>query len=280
MVGVLLVLGGGCGARSWAPASTTPDVPVASPTAVPGVEGRVTTTSSLLVTDDGSGPRMCRSGNWQDVEPHRCDEFNVEGFDWSGPWDVDEKDGSRWGYFTLTGTFDGSTFTVEEVSQPDPEPYVYDFEIPCPTPEGGWRVVDPATTTRDAMLGIGRLEDEVPGFAMVAVSTSAGEPAPRDPMDTVVSLYVAGDPLAAEQLVRRSWGGMLCVVEVEHSLAELEKVQRALLDVPGMTEVGSGNADNVVELSVLSDDGSIQRWVDQEFGEGLVVVRSNLQPVG
>ena len=130
------------------------------------------------------------------------------------------------------------------------------------------------------MVGIGNVAEGIPGFAMVAVSTSAGLSGPRDPKDTVVSLYVAGDPAAAEKVVRESWGGMLCVKQVEHSHAELEKIQMALLDIPGMDRVGSGNTDNQVELVVLNDDGSIQRWVDQEFGEGLVVVESILQPVG
>jgi hypothetical protein len=158
------------------------------------------------------------------------------------------QDGVRWGSYRVVGTFDGSTFAVEEATRPDPEPYEWDFEIPCPTPEGGWQVLDPDRTTQDAMLGIGRLEQEVPGFAMVAVSTSAGEPGPRDPLDTVVSLYVAGDPVAAETIVRRSWGGMVCVTEVE--------------------------------LTVFNDDGSIQRWADQEYGDGVVAVESILQPVG
>ncbi|MDR7252369.1 hypothetical protein J2X46_001345 [Nocardioides sp. BE266] len=257
-----------------------PLVPVTSPTAVPAAAGTVTTTSSLLVTDDGSGPMACRNGNWQDLSPPACQEFAITGWDWDPAWDFEEKDGVRWGTFQMVGTFDGETFAVDEVSQPEPEPYESDFEIPCPTPDGGWQVADPSRTTQDAMLGLGNVAEDIPGFAMVAVSTSAGQPGPRDPMDAVVSLYVAGDPAAAEEIVREWWGGMLCVTQVEHSHDELEKVQMALLDIPGMNEVGSGNTDNQVDLVVLNDDGSIQQWVDQEFGEGVVVVESNLRPVG
>lgn len=280
VVGALLVLATGCGEESSGGTTAAPEAPVASPTVVPRASGTVATSQQVLVSDDGSGVRMCSSGISDLVGPPTCDAYAVTGWDWARVPASEVQDGVRWGSYRVVGTFDGSTFAVEEATRPDPEPYEWDFEIPCPTPEGGWQVMDPDRTTQDAMLGIGRLEQEVPGFAMVAVSTSAGEPGPRDPLDTVVSLYVAGDPAAAETIVRRSWGGMLCVTEVEHSHAELARIQKQLLDVPGMSEVGSGNADNQVELTVFNDDGSIQRWADQEYGEGVVVVDSVLQPVG
>jgi hypothetical protein len=222
---------------------------------------------------------MCSSGIYGLVGPPECDAYAVTGWDWEAVPDAELQDGVRWGSYAVTGTFDGTTFEVEEATRPEPEPYEWDFEIPCPTPEGGWQVVDAARTTQDAQLGVAGVAEEIPGFAMVAVSTPEGEPGPNDPLRTVVSLYVAGDPAAAEARMREHWGGMLCVAEVEHSHAELEKVQRSLLDVPGMSEVGSGNPDNQVELTVFHDDGSIQRWADQEHGEGVVVVHSILQPV-
>ena len=279
LVGALLVVATGCGDQPSGGTAAAED-PVASPTSVPGASGTVATSQQVLVSDDGSGVRMCSSGISDLVGPPTCDAYTVTGWDWARVPDSEVQDGVRWGSYRVVGTFDGSTFAVEEATRPDPEPDEWDFEIPCPTPEGGWQVADPDRTTQDAMLGIGRLEEEVPGFAMVAVSTSSGEPGPRDPLDTVVSLYVAGDPAAAETIVRRSWGGMLCVTEVEHSHAELARIQKQLLDVPGTSEVGSGNADNQVEVTVFHDDGSIQRWADQEYGEGVVVVESILQPVG
>ncbi len=33
-------------------------------------------------------------------------------------------------------------------------------------------------------------------------------------------------------------------------------------------------------MTVFHDDGRYQQWVDQEYGEGVVVVESVLQPVG
>ena len=36
--------------------------------------------------------------------------------------------------------------------------------------------------------------------------------------------------------------------------------------------------DNLVVVDVVHDDGSIQDWADQTYGEGLVFVHSALQP--
>ena len=276
-LGAVLVLASGCGDQRPGDVATSPTAPVASPTAVPAAVGRVATTERVLVSDDGSGPRMCTSGSSDLMGPPGCDAFAVTGWDWEAVGPSETEDGVRWGSYAVTGTFDGTTFAVEEATQPQPRSGAWDFEIPCATPKGGWEVVDPALTTQESYDEIGAVAEGLDGFAVAAVSTPDGAPGPRDPSDTVVSVYVASDARAAEAELRRHWGGMLCVTEVEHSHAELERVQQALLDVPGVSQVGSGNLDNQVELVVFHDDGSIQRWADQEFGAGVVVVESMVQ---
>lgn len=272
----------GCGEAASRDTATPKayDGPVERPTEVPPAAGTVTTSEPVIVTDDGSGPRLCFSNVTFDsgAGTYACRDATVTGWDWAAV-DSEEVDGVRSGTYDLTGTFDGETFAVTEARPPSGDPAPYDFTIPCPEPDGGWRVVDPARTTRETYLAVTGHAQRLPGFAMAAVSTSAGEPAPRDPMDTVVSVYVAGDPEAAESELRRSWGGMLCVTQVERSAAELDDIQMRIvrLGLPGMTQVG-GDRHHRMELEVFHDDGSIQRWADQEFGDGVVVVTSILQP--
>ncbi|WP_210649138.1 hypothetical protein [Nocardioides sp. SYSU D00065] len=282
-----LVVATGCGEVSGAPTveplDAASDEPVRRPTAVPGAEGRVVTSTPVVVTDDGSGAHLCFSNatfGGGVPDPLLCDDVALAGWDWDRHGGAPAADrGVRAGTYELVGTFDGATFTVEEASPPDPSPDDWDFEIPCPTPTGGWRVPDPNRVTQDDYLRASALAQELDGFAMAAVSTPDGSPGPRDPANTVLSVYVAGDPAAAEAAVREVWGGMLCVTGVERSAEELEEIQMRLvrLDLPGVTEVG-GNLDNEMELAVFHDDGSIQRWADREFGDGVVVVESNLQP--
>lgn len=59
--------------------------------------------------------------------------------------------------------------------------------------------------------------------------------------------------------------------------ADLARIQREVNELPGM--LVSGRGTDHVDLTVLHDDGSIQAWLDQEYGEGAVVVTSALVPV-
>ena len=43
--------------------------------------------------------------------------------------------------------------------------------------------------------------------------------------------------------------------------------------------LGSGAGHAPMSLEVIYDDGLIQAWVDQEYGEGVVEVTSALHPV-
>lgn len=45
----------------------------------------------------------------------------------------------------------------------------------------------------------------------------------------------------------------------------------------GMT--GSGSGIDSVDVSVVWDDGSLQAWADEEYGERLVRVSSSMRPV-
>jgi hypothetical protein len=285
VVGALLVLATGCGEASSDVSAEQPratyDGPVVRPAAVPGAEGRVTTTSRVRVTDDGSGPWMCWGADIElGGDPQPCDAARVTGWDWDAVGEYATDQGVRHGSFVLTGTFDGTTFEVEEATQPAPPQDDWDFEIPCPTPEGGWTVLDRSRISQDDYFRGSSVAQGLDDYALAAVSTPEGEPGPRDPADTVLSVYVAGDPSRAEAEIREVWGGMLCVTQVERTETEMEAIQQSLLELPGWTQIGAGHPSNQVQLTVFHDDGRYQQWVDQEYGEDVVVVSSILQPVG
>ncbi|GEP35853.1 hypothetical protein NSZ01_36210 [Nocardioides szechwanensis] len=64
----------------------------------------------------------------------------------------------------------------------------------------------------------------------------------------------------------------------ERTEVELLDIQRELTELP--EHLGSGTPGGVVELIVIYDDGTLQQRLDDEYGEGVVVVQSMLQPVG
>ncbi len=127
----------------------------------------------------------------------------------------------------------------------------------------------------------------MPDYADSYVDTSRDDRSPEE-MDQdalageedvslwVINVRVTGDPAEAEAVLRETWGGGLCVSQAQHTDKELEEIQMAMSDLPGFS--GSGRGQDRVDVTVTYDDGSIQAWVDHEFGAGIVRVSSALVP--
>jgi hypothetical protein len=88
---------------------------------------------------------------------------------------------------------------------------------------------------------------------------------------------VTGDVTDAEAAIRAVWGGPLCVSEAELTAHELRRIGRELGHLPGV--LSWGGSSYPAEVTVAYDDGTIQAWADQEYGEGVVEVSSALVPV-
>jgi hypothetical protein len=67
------------------------------------------------------------------------------------------------------------------------------------------------------------------------------------------------------------------VSNAERTEAELRRIQREVNDVDGMLTSSAGF--DVVDLSVVYDDGSLQRRLDDRYGKGVVRVSSALAPL-
>jgi hypothetical protein len=217
----------------------------------------------------------------------------VVGWDWAKHrGDFDESNGTRWGEFVLAGTYDGSSFTPTEVVpgsawHDDVPDDGRDFRSPCPEPEGGWRVLDPAATTdatlEETMRAATRLDDYAESWVDQTINPlwdapdgADQESGMNDPRRLVLNVRVTGDIAAAEAVLRTTWGGALCVSQARHTDTELGRIQRALNDTPGMLSTSRG--EDRVDLAVVHDDGSLQRALDEEYGEGVVRVTSALVP--
>jgi hypothetical protein len=117
----------------------------------------------------------------------------------------------------------------------------------------------------------------LPGFAGAWMDTSQDPGATDDPTKVIIDVAVTEDVAGAEATLRRTWGGALCVSEARYTEAELNAISLDLQKLPGVLSTSA--ADDVVRAEVLYDDGSLQTWVDEEYGEGRVEVTSALQPV-
>ena len=237
---------------------------------------------------DTGRPELCL-GAVAESYPPQCSGLPIVGWDWAKVAGQFEKSGdTRWGSFVLTGTFDGTTFTMTKPAQslatydpmPDPGDDPNPFATPCAEPDGGWAVVDPATTDDQAMQQVFEKAAQLDGYAGAwmdqspNLSTDEGEM--NDPTKLVVNVLVTGDVEAAEAELRKVWGGALCVSQAKYTEADLQAIQLQLQKVPGLL---TSNAQNdLVTAEVIHDDGTIQAWADEEYGEGRVVFTSALKP--
>src|SRR5699024_2636557 len=98
---------------------------------------------------------------------------------------------------------------------------------------------------------------------------------------TTISVAVTKDPEGAEAELRKTWGGPLCVTTVERTDADLNTINQELQAQLGDQLLTSGSTSpDSLDAQVVFDDGSIQSWADETYGDGLVRVSSALQPAG
>ncbi|WP_140011743.1 hypothetical protein [Nocardioides plantarum] len=294
---VALVVMGGCGTETSSSSSSEPVPPaqVTSPTTAAAVD-LLTTTYPVTVLDDGDGAELCLSGVDESLPP-QCGGPRLPGWSWSEhTGDFENVSGTRWGEFVVTGTFDGTDMTPTEVvaatDWDDPGTSTStsrDFASPCPEPEGGWRPIDPATTTERTQQQAVRVAEALPTYGELWIDQSINpasdnpsmgpedEELMNDPLLLVLNVRVTDDVAQAEAAIREVWGGALCVSEARFTDRELGRIQDAVNDLPGMTYSSVG--DDRVEVGVIYDEGSLQASVDRQFGKGAVVVDSALRPV-
>ncbi len=245
-------------AGSGEPAST------GAPTPVP--DGQVRTSGLVTVLDAGEGPELCL-GAVAESYPPQCGGPAVADFEW-GDVGSEEASGVRWGSYALTGTYDGTTFTVTDaipaalydaMAEPDEGP----LEAAC----GDATTTDTSKATPEDLDATLAAASALPTYATSWLSGNT------------INVAVTEDAEGAEAELRRTWGGMLCVTTVEKTDADLNAINQELQGALGEQLLTSGSfRPDSLDAQVVFDDGSVQSWVDETYGEGLVRVSSALEP--
>jgi hypothetical protein len=243
--------------------------------------GRYRGSGTVLESPD-HGPQLCHSV--ANSYPPQCGGPDLIGWTWTEVDGEESANGSTWGAYEVTGTWDGESLTLTEPPGPAREPAEEPHPAsPCPEPAGGWAVVDPAITNAATLSAVGDAARARPDFAGLWWDQPInGSMAINDPTDLVVNVRIAGDVEAAERDLRSIWGGALCVSQAERPLAELAAIQ-AEIDATART-IGmlSSHVDNVigiVAVEIVVDDAPLQEEYDVRYGPGTVVVDAWLQPV-
>ena len=283
----------GCGAQAASPrggstsqTGSTPSATGVSTVATPDGKRELVGIGTVLAT--AGGPAMLCLGPVAMSLPPQCTGPTIVGWDWARAPQAESKIGVRWGSYAVVGRWDGTAFTLTrppttpeaftgEVRPPAGTP---DFTTPCPAPAGGWRVVDPAKATQQAFDTTATAAESLPGFAGLWIDQPhpMSETEANDPTQFILDVKVKGDVAAAEATLRRTWGGKLCVSEAKRTDAELRRIQDAVTHSPGTMSASSDMIAERIDLSVLFDDGTLQRAMDARYGAGLVRVTSALYP--
>jgi hypothetical protein len=235
-----------------------------APTPVP--DGEVRTQGLVMVLDDGDGPELCL-GAVAESYPPQCGGPALTDFEWGGVG-FEEASGVRWGQYALTGTYDGTAFTVTDaipaalydvMAEPEQDP----LAAAC----------DDATTTDTTRATPEDMD------ATLAAASALPTYATAWLTGNTINVAVTEDAEGAEAELRKTWGGMLCVTTVERTEADLNEVNQELQVELGEQLLTSGSfAPDSLDAQVVFDDGSIQDWADASYGEGLVRISSALIP--
>lgn len=130
------------------------------PTAVPAAPGRVRSTGLPTVMDtggEGATAELCL-GAIAESYPPQCSGPTIVNWDWAAQKGTfDQQDDVRWGTYAVTGTWDGTAFTVTDALTGA----LYDPMMPEPVV-----LPDPSVSYSAAELeGIARdLGDDLPGY--------------------------------------------------------------------------------------------------------------------
>ncbi|HEX2050823.1 MAG TPA: hypothetical protein VHJ34_09370 [Actinomycetota bacterium] len=225
-------------------------------------------------------------GGATDTMPPQCNELRLKRWSWGAVPDERTMGSTTYGDYTLTGLYDGRSFTVLDARpyrdpprRPDP------IDEACPEPPGGWDIPDPEMASgRDRMRALAAARAE-PDYAGTWV-TYVGRPTEwsRGP-DIVLGLAFTGDLDEHEAEIRRLWGGGLCLVEHERTWARVREIAREVWG-PVRRELGleidwmaPGEVENNVAVGVVTADPEDQRELDERYGEGAVDLQPIIRPV-
>ena len=259
----------------------------------PGNPGALFASATVLEAP-GKGPQLCLGGIATSLPP-QCGGPLITNWEWAKAPTPEEAAGVRWGQYVIVGTYaaEANTFkltrdpvTPEAYTGPKPSaPEDPSFTTPCPVPEGGWQVVDPAKTTQAAQDAMLEAATRLAGYAGAWLDQSINPADPdkqpeamNDPVKMIINVRVTHDAAAAEQELRKLWGGMLCVSAGGKPEADLLRIQMEVSTNKTVLTSSANGPEGFVDVEVIYDDGTLQRELDTTYGPGTVRVHSRLQP--
>lgn len=269
----------GCAGRSSPRADPTPTPTGRDPNQVYRVGG-------VMLENAAHGPELCRSVLTS--LPPQCGGTPVTPWSWDGVAGVERVGAVTWAHVSIYVTYDGTTFHAVSPPPSPPPPSHPSWPkppMPCPEPSGGWVTTDWNRARPGNVDAVHAYGHDQPDFAGLWVSRPAGLDVSKTPMGQgILVVAFTGDLDRHERRLRELWGGPLCVTRLEHTYADLVRIQNELRtdksDVLRYAGSGIDESHNVVHADVFVADRWTQAYVDAKWGAGAVTLEGWLQPVG
>jgi hypothetical protein len=245
--------------------------------------------ADAMVLEADEGPMLCLGGVLLSLPP-QCGDLPIANWDWDSVEGEESRAGVTWGNFHVVGRLDGEAFTVTEVGPYDPGGQEFgsnpDFKAPCPEPDGGWVVPDPAHNTQEETRRAHAYARAQPDYVISWNDHLDDELQEFSPV--VLVAVFTGDADRHEAEIRRVWDGPLCVVRREgHTAKELAAIRREaerwLQEELGLRMIWSQEGplgQGAAEVGVIVDPGgAAQAALDERYGPGMVRLFPALRPV-
>jgi hypothetical protein len=276
------------------PDLATPGGTPPPPTTIPASPaGPYQAIGTVLSTAD-HGPELCL-GAIADSLPPGCAGVPIVGWTWPAGTSQ-SANGTQWGEYFVTGTFDGTSFTLTAPARPPtvddqarfPQT-ARDLSTPCPAPAGGWAsAASKASTDAAALTTLTEVAKAQPDFVGLWLDQSINPPSQtgdssqlNDPTKVVVNLAFTGDADRHRAELEKLWSGALCVsLSRGKSQADLAAIQPQLAALPLLLSSSIEVPQGVIVAQFVLATPELQATLDARFGPGVVVATSALQPVG
>ena len=288
---LVAILAAACGERSTpSPGSRSASSPSTDPLPQdPLPKDQLYEGTGLVLDAPGEKPILCLSGA-TDSSPPQCGGPELFRWSWAG-LAFDESGGTKWGTFTVQGTYIDGVFTIK--GEPlEPEPYAGggdDIGVPCPVPVGGWAIPDPRRTGEEDRLAATRAAEDQPDHAGTWIDYIE-QPTNEQEMqgwgeNIVLVLAFTGDPERHEAEAREHWGGALCIWIMDRTNRELGRIQDDLSDEWterfGVETTWSDRDVQLgtVQIGVIVNTPEFEAELERRYGKYAVEVRPALHPV-
>lgn len=253
---------------------------------------------ATVLEDTVHGPQLC--GAVAESYPPQCSGPDVIGWEWDAVEDFDRASGTTWGFYEVTGTWDGTSLTLTETPI-IPEPLT-DAELDeihpklrtaCPAPAGGWAEFEDQPERLERLEEALRYAQEQPEFGGIWVSYPDREDESDEPSDPnadadmgnsdmgnmVYNVSFTADWERHETEMTALWGGPLCVTQASVSEAELQqRLDEMMAEIEGWTGASANGAFGTVTIDVYVDQG-YQAAADARYGPDAIQINALLRPV-